>query len=113
MSDGARPAAYRLEGLTKIFPGVVAVDRVDLEVCEGEIHGIIGKNGAGKSALVGMIAGVIEPTEGTIWIGGVPREVWLVVAVIAGALMLLFLYRQVVLGRVRENFPQSRRDAKS
>src|SRR5215207_6653182 len=70
MSDGARPAAYRLEGLTKIFPGVVAVDRVDLEVCEGEIHGIIGKNGAGKSALVGMIAGVIEPTEGTIWIGG-------------------------------------------
>jgi ABC-type sugar transport system ATPase subunit len=70
MSDGERPAAYRLEGLTKIFPGVVAVDRVDLEVREGEIHGVIGKNGAGKSALVGMIAGVIEPTEGSIWIGG-------------------------------------------
>ncbi len=69
MSDREHPTAYRLEGLTKIFPGVVAVDRVDLEVREGEIHGIIGKNGAGKSALVGMIAGVIEPTEGTIWIG--------------------------------------------
>ena len=54
---------------------------------------------------------------GTLWqmlwaligvIGNVPREVWLVVAVIVGALMLLFLYRQIVLGRVRENFPQIR-----
>lgn len=69
MAEEARPAAYRLEGVTKVFPGVVAVDHVDAEVSRGEIHGIIGKNGAGKSVLVSMIAGVIEPTAGTIRIG--------------------------------------------
>lgn len=62
-------SSYRLEGLTKVFPGVRAVDGANLEVRRGEIHGIIGKNGAGKSVLVSMIAGVIRPTGGTIWIG--------------------------------------------
>ncbi len=61
--------SYRLEGLTKHFPGVVAVDHVNLEVRQAEIHGIIGKNGAGKSVLVNLIAGVLRPNEGTVWIG--------------------------------------------
>ncbi len=61
--------AYRLDRLTKVFPGVVAVDGADIAVRKGEVHGIIGKNGAGKSVLVSMLAGIIEPTSGTITIG--------------------------------------------
>ena len=61
--------SYRLMGLTKIFPGVVAVENVDLTVLNREIHGIIGKNGAGKTVLMTLIAGVTKATKGEIWIG--------------------------------------------
>lgn len=61
--------SYRLIGLTKIFPGVVAVEDVDLTVFNREIHGIIGKNGAGKTVLMTLIAGVTRATKGEIWIG--------------------------------------------
>ena len=61
--------SYRLHGLTKIFPGVVAVDNVDLTVYNCEIHGIIGKNGAGKTVLMTLIAGVAKATQGEIWVG--------------------------------------------
>ncbi len=66
MSSAA--SSYRLESLTRVFPGVLAVDRVNLEVSQSEIHGIIGKNGAGKSVLVSMIAGILRPSSGAIWI---------------------------------------------
>lgn len=62
--DGA--FVLKLEGLTKRFPGVVAVDHVNLSVKQGEVHGIVGENGAGKSTLCNMITGVIIPDEGTI-----------------------------------------------
>jgi ABC-type sugar transport system ATPase subunit len=61
--------SYRLDRLTKTFPGLLAVSNVDLAVRAGEIHGIIGRNGAGKSVLMGMIAGAIRPTSGRIRIG--------------------------------------------
>ena len=61
--------SYRLENLTKMFPGVLAVDGASYEVREGEIHGIIGKNGAGKSVTVNMVAGILRPTSGALWIG--------------------------------------------
>jgi ABC-type sugar transport system ATPase subunit len=66
-------SSYRLVGLTKVFPGIVAADNVNLDVHNGEIHGIIGKNGAGKSVTVSMIAGVLKPTSGQLYIGS--REV--------------------------------------
>ena len=74
--DRPRPSAseaapsYALEALTRRFPGVTAVDRAKLSVRRGELHGIIGRNGAGKSVLVSMIAGVIRPTSGRILVGG-------------------------------------------
>lgn len=68
-SPGERPTSYRLDGLTKTFPGVVAVDGAHMHVRQGEIHGIIGRNGAGKSVLVSMIAGLLRPTSGTITVG--------------------------------------------
>ncbi len=61
--------SYQLAGLTRRFPGVLAVDHVDLAVRRGEIHGIIGRNGAGKSVLVSMIAGLIPPSSGEILVG--------------------------------------------
>jgi len=67
--------SYRLENLTKLFPGVLAVDEASYEVREGEIHGIIGKNGAGKSVTVNMVSGILRPTSGSLWIGDQPVDI--------------------------------------
>lgn len=59
-----------LQGLTKQFPGVLALDHVDLKINEGEIHILLGENGAGKSTLIKSIIGVVQPNEGTMrWRG--------------------------------------------
>ncbi len=55
-----------LQGLTKEFGGLVAVDHVTLEIRAGERHGIIGPNGAGKTTLFNLICGDLSPTEGKI-----------------------------------------------
>lgn len=60
-------------GVTKRFPGVVALDSVDLQLVEGEIHGLVGENGAGKSTLVKILTGVLKPNAGKIFVRG--REV--------------------------------------
>ncbi len=60
----------RTIGLTKRFPGMIAVNHVDFEVGENEIHALIGENGAGKSTLCKMLTGVYPVDEGTIEIAG-------------------------------------------
>ncbi|MET9487030.1 sugar ABC transporter ATP-binding protein [Nocardia sp. NPDC006630] len=57
-------------GLTKRYPGVTALDGVDLSVAAGEIHVLIGENGAGKSTLVKCLAGVEQPDAGQMTLGG-------------------------------------------
>ena len=59
-----------LIGIGKTYPGVVALDRVDLAVRRGEVLGLIGENGAGKSTLMKILGGVTAPTTGTIRIDG-------------------------------------------
>ncbi len=60
----------KLEGVTKRFGGLVAVDHVDLEVYEGEALGIVGPNGSGKTTLYNLISGVYLPDEGRIIFDG-------------------------------------------
>ena len=63
-------AEVSMRGITKRFPGVLADDQVDFEVESGEIHALMGENGAGKSILMSMLAGVYQPDEGEIFIRG-------------------------------------------
>ena len=56
--------------ITKLFPGVVALDSVDVSFEPGEIHCIIGENGAGKSTLIKCLTGVYEPETGEVFVNG-------------------------------------------
>ncbi|MFC7641166.1 ATP-binding cassette domain-containing protein [Streptosporangium lutulentum] len=64
--EAAANAALALSGIVKQYPGVRALDGVDLTVRPGEIHAVLGENGAGKSTLVGVAAGSVTPDEGRI-----------------------------------------------
>ena len=58
------------EGLTKSFPGVHAVDRLSFDVRSGEIFGLVGPDGAGKTTTLRMLAGIMPPDEGTARVAG-------------------------------------------
>ena len=60
----------RLDGLTKRYGDFTAVDGLDLEVGSGLIFGLLGPNGAGKTTTLRMIAGILEPDDGTVELGG-------------------------------------------
>ncbi len=60
----------RLEGLTKRYGKFTAVNNIDLHVPRGELFGFLGPNGAGKTTTLRMIAGIMRPTAGRIWLGG-------------------------------------------
>ena len=62
--------AVAMKGITKQFPGVVALDRVSLQVRRGEVHAICGENGAGKSTLMKILSGVYQPDAGDLEIAG-------------------------------------------
>src|SRR4029453_2969042 len=59
-----------LRGISKRFTGVLALDRVDLDVRAGELHVLFGENGAGKSTLINVIAGTFPPAGGEFRFGG-------------------------------------------
>ena len=78
MSDNpveAAPATKvvaRVRGATKSYPGVTALDHADFEIHAGEVRALLGRNGAGKSTRIRLLAGVETPDEGEIEIGDLP-----------------------------------------
>lgn len=60
----------RAEQVTKIFPGTVALNKVDFNVFRGKVNALVGENGAGKSTLTKILAGVETPTKGALFLEG-------------------------------------------
>ncbi|HEU5430082.1 MAG TPA: sugar ABC transporter ATP-binding protein, partial [Thermomicrobiales bacterium] len=73
-ADAAPAPLLRVVGLSKQFPGVRALDEVDLDLTPGEVHALVGENGAGKSTLIKILSGLFQPSAGTITLDGRPRE---------------------------------------
>lgn len=59
-----------MRNITKVFPGVVALDNVDFACKPGEVHAVVGENGAGKSTLMKILSGVYQPDAGEIILNG-------------------------------------------
>jgi len=64
-----------MRDITKVFPGVVALDDVSFACEAGEVHAVVGENGAGKSTLMKILAGVYQPDAGEILIDGHPVRI--------------------------------------
>jgi ribose transport system ATP-binding protein len=64
-----------MQSIRKSFPGVVALDDVELEVQPGEVHVLLGENGAGKSTLMKVLSGSLRKDSGAIRVDGVPVEI--------------------------------------
>lgn len=64
----------RLEHISKRFPGVVALQEVDLHLQAGTIHALVGENGAGKSTLINILSGVLRPDHGEVHVAGQPAH---------------------------------------
>jgi ribose transport system ATP-binding protein len=71
-STVAAPGIISIQEVTKRFPGVVALDRVSVDIRAGELHAVCGENGAGKSTLMKILSGVITDFEGRVLIHGEP-----------------------------------------
>ncbi len=75
MTDENTSYQLELDGISKIYPSVIANDRIKLKVRAGEIHAVLGENGAGKSTLMKMIYGVSKPDAGKIYWQGERVEI--------------------------------------
>jgi ABC-type sugar transport system ATPase subunit len=64
-----------MQGIVKKFPGVLALNKIDLDIYPGKVHGIVGENGAGKSTLMKILGGFYPDYEGEIEIDG--NSIWL------------------------------------
>ena len=73
-SPETKTPVVRFRNVSKEFPGVLAVDSVDLDILSGEIHVVAGENGAGKSTLMKLLSQVERPSGGEVEISGEPVE---------------------------------------
>jgi branched-chain amino acid transport system ATP-binding protein len=75
-ATAAQAVLLRVDDLTKSYGGVHAVAGVSFDVPRGRITGLIGPNGAGKSTALGMIAGAIKPSQGSVLLNGTNVAGW-------------------------------------
>ncbi len=73
-APGTNPFVLEVLDVSKQFPGVKALDRINLRLRPGSVHALMGENGAGKSTLMKIIAGGIRPSSGEIRVNGVRQE---------------------------------------
>src|ERR1700741_3045373 len=71
----AETPLLQMRGIAKRFPGVIALDQVDLEVAKGEVVALCGENGAGKSTLMKILGGVYQPDAGDVLVDGEPVRI--------------------------------------
>jgi len=71
--DGS-PPLFRMEGVSKRYGGVRALEKAELSVRAGAIHAVLGENGAGKSTLIKVMSGVVAPDEGSMVLDGKPVQ---------------------------------------
>ena len=64
-----------LRKVSKFFPGVIALNKADLKLYSGEVHGLMGENGAGKATLIKLLTGAYKPDEGEMLLDGQPLKV--------------------------------------
>lgn len=62
----------KIQNLTKRYGSVVALDHMTIDLPKGRVIGLLGPNGSGKTTLIKLMNGLLQPTEGEIWIGGEP-----------------------------------------
>lgn len=82
----------QLKGISKFFPGVRALNKVDLTIQKGEVHALCGENGAGKSTLMNILSGNLKPEEGTIILNG--QEIHIQNQLHAQALGIAIVYQE-------------------
>lgn len=85
--------SVEVRGLVKAYPGVLALDRVDVSIPGGNVLGLLGKNGAGKSTLIKALAGVVQPDQGEILVDG--RPVTIATPHDAAALGFAFVHQEL------------------
>ena len=75
-SNSSSGAIIRVQNLTRRFGALTAVDRLNLEIARGEIFGLVGPDGAGKTTTLRLLCGLLDPSEGSAWVAGhdVARE---------------------------------------
>jgi ABC-2 type transport system ATP-binding protein len=65
-------SAIRTSNLTRTFGKTIAVDRLNLDVRQGELFGLVGPDGAGKSTIMRLLSAILKPSDGEAWVGGYP-----------------------------------------
>ena len=73
-ASGSNAPAVMARDLVRVFGQKMAVNHLNLTVQRGEFYGFLGPNGAGKSTTIKMMVGLLRPTSGSVWVGGV--DVW-------------------------------------
>jgi len=74
-ANNGEPPLLLMDGITKDFPGVRALDGVTFEVAAGEVHALVGENGAGKSTLMKILSGALPRDSGQVLLDGQPVEI--------------------------------------
>jgi ABC-type sugar transport system ATPase subunit len=82
-----------MKNITKVFPGVTALDDVNFNLKGGEVHALIGENGAGKSTLIKILSGIYQPTEGSIYLNN--EEIGIRNPVTAQAYGISVIYQEI------------------